>query len=234
MATLSIEQAAALLKHRCEIICFDGVISDMQLFSGSPAACLPILRYLFINFSAALSEFFHDAGHIFVESMSDEELVTGIIRVWPWLSPYSPIGPITVTKMLQRGQWGRDRLIFTLQSISVCYHQHKALDSRADEDFMTSSGFNWSSTTPRQQFGPNHQELVGTESERERSLKLQRQTEVIIAATLMRCRQAAEKDTSTPAHELESILEAALKHVRRSIEGTASSTSVEDFIQDKI
>ena len=170
MAGLTIEQAAALLKHRCKIIRFDGEISDVQLFSGSPAACLPILRFVFLHFSSALSKFFVDvAGHVFVESMDDEELVAGIIRVWPRLSPHSPIGPITVTKMLQRNMWGRDRLIFTLQSIFVCYHKHKALVSQADEEFMASSGFSWTSTTPRQQFGPSHQELVGTDSERERS-----------------------------------------------------------------
>lgn len=167
--TLSREQAAALLKHRCAVISFDGDINDVQIFSGSPAACVPILHFLFVKFSAALGELFINEGHNFEEGMSDEELISGIIRVWPLLSPHNPIGPITVAKVLQRGLWGTDRLLFTLQCIFVCYRKHKLLVAKANEEFMASSGFGWSSTTPRQQFGPCHQEPVGSDSQKERS-----------------------------------------------------------------
>ena len=57
MATIGREQAAALLKHRCDLTSFDGEIDDSALQAGSPAACVPILRYIFISFSEALDEF---------------------------------------------------------------------------------------------------------------------------------------------------------------------------------
>ena len=49
MTTLSREQAAELLEYRCGLISYDGFIDHAALRVGSPSACLPILRFLFIN-----------------------------------------------------------------------------------------------------------------------------------------------------------------------------------------
>ena len=42
MATIGREQAAALLKHRCDLTSLDGEIDDSALQSGSPAACVAL------------------------------------------------------------------------------------------------------------------------------------------------------------------------------------------------
>ena len=115
MTTISREQAAALLRHRCELIAFEDDIDDAALRAGEPSACLPILRYVFVNFSEALDDFFRSEGHSFNEGMTDEQLVAGIIRVWALLSPHKALGKTSVGKVMKSGAWGTDRLCFTLQ-----------------------------------------------------------------------------------------------------------------------
>ena len=168
MATIGREQAAALLKHRCDLTSFDGEIDDSALKAGSPAACVPILRYIFISFSEALDEFFRESGHTFHEGMSDKQLVAGIMCVWDLLSPHAPLGAATVEKVLQPNAWGTDRLLFTLQCVLLCWRKHRNIVSKSEEKWLQ-SGLSWTSTNPQQQFGPSHRPLVGTDSERERS-----------------------------------------------------------------
>jgi hypothetical protein len=169
MTTLSRDQAAALLRYRCEVIAFEDDIDDMALRAGAPAACVPILRYCFVNFSEALDDFFRAAGHTFDEGMTDEELVAEIIHVWSLLSPHKPIGAVSVAKVLRPDVWGTDRLLFTLQCVLLCSNKHRALVAQSEEEWLQ-SGLSWTSTNPQQQFGPEHHPLVGTESERERSM----------------------------------------------------------------
>ena len=163
MATLSREQAAALLEHRCELIRFEGEIDAGALRAGAPAACLPILRYVFVGFSEALDDFFRNVGgHTFHEGMSDEQLVTGIMCVWDLISPHAPLGAATVDKVLHPEAWGADRLLFTLQCVLLCCRKHRALVAQSEEAWLA-SGLSWTSTSPQQQFGPDHRPLVGTE-----------------------------------------------------------------------
>ena len=75
------EQAAALLKHRCSLIAYERDHDEAELTSGTPAACLPILRYVFINFSEGLDDYFRSQGHVFFPEMTDEQLVRGILSV---------------------------------------------------------------------------------------------------------------------------------------------------------
>ena len=169
MTTLSREQAAELLKYRCGLISYDGVIDHAALRVGSPSACLPILRFLFINFSEALDNYFSDeAGHTFHQNMTNREMVAGIMYVWDQISPEASIGAMTVAKMMQPDEWGTDRVQFTLQCVWLCCRKHRELVAESEEAWLQ-GGLSWTSDSPQQQFGPNHHPLVGTESERERS-----------------------------------------------------------------
>ena len=121
MATLTAAQAAGLLKHRCRLVSFEHDIDEGALLAGAPCACLPILRYMFVNFSAPLNSFLQDeAGHTFHENMSDAQLIAGIMCVWDVLAPNKPLGAITVAKVLQPRVHGIDRLHFTLECVGVC------------------------------------------------------------------------------------------------------------------
>jgi len=163
---LSMEQAAALLKHRCKQIAYDDNLQESELAGGSPEACIPVLRYLFTGFSEALNDCFEKAGHHFHEGMSDEELVSGIFDVWQLLSPSHPLGAATVDKVLHPHEWCAARLLFTLQCVLICGRKHDALVGENEQAWMA-SGMDWTSTSPQQQFEDHP--LVGTDSQRERS-----------------------------------------------------------------
>ena len=112
---LSREQAAGLLKYRCRLISCDIDIDDAALSAGEPAACIPIMRYVFTHFSQALDDFLKKTGHNFHRRMTDAQLVEAILHAWPVLSPHAPVALATAPKIVQKGAWGTDRLLFTLQ-----------------------------------------------------------------------------------------------------------------------
>ena len=163
---LSMNEVAELLVHRCKLIAFEDDIDLDGLRAGTPAACLPILRYLFSGFSEAVADFFYENGHEFRSDMSDEQLVERILSVWSVLSPQRPVGDVTVAKFLQPGAWGTDRLLFTLQCVAVCCQKHREVVAEDDEAWLQ-SGIDWTSTSPQQQF--DERPLVGTESQQLRS-----------------------------------------------------------------
>lgn len=163
---LSRAQAAALLKHRCQLMSFDEDIDDGALGRGATTACLPILRFLFTRFSEALDHFFCESGHVFHDDMTDEELVGMLLRAWCLLSPRKPLGAATVSKVLLDGEWGTDRLLFTLQCVLVCCQMHRSLVAKSDEEWIRRD-MSWTESSPQQQFDVHPDN--GTESERERS-----------------------------------------------------------------
>ena len=130
------EQAARLLAHRCKLIAFEEDLDEAGLRSGSVAACLPILRHLFIDFSEALCSFFEAEGHPFDPSMNDEEFMRAILAVWHLLSNEQLTGIVTVVKLLHPTEWGDDRLLFTLQCIAVCWRKHTMLVAQSDDDWF--------------------------------------------------------------------------------------------------
>jgi hypothetical protein len=164
---LGVEQAAALLIHRCQIIAYDDDIDEIALRAGGPQACLPILRYLFTRFSEALAETCEAAGCLFSPEMTDAELIDGIIRVWPTISPDDPsLGDVTVAKILQPNAWGISRLLFTLQCVLVCCRAHDRAVARQDAEWL--DGIEWTNTSPQQQFD-QHRADPGSESQQVRS-----------------------------------------------------------------
>ena len=163
---LSREQAAALLKYRCQLISFEGDLSDKALNAGEPSACLPILRYVFTHFSQSLDDFFRRSGHSFSYRMPDQQLVEAILGVWGLISPHAPLGGATIRKVLQKGAWGTDRLLFTLQCVLLCAQKHRDLIAKVEAAWLR-DGINWTDTSPQQQF--DTYPLIGTESERERT-----------------------------------------------------------------
>ncbi len=164
---LGVEQAAALLVHRCRIIAYEDDIDEIALRAGGPQACLPILRYLFTGFSEALADVCEAAGCSFSIEMTDAALIDGIIRVWPTISPNEPsLGAVTVAKMLQPNEWGVSRLLFTLQCVLVCCRAHDAAVKRQDAEWLAS--VEWTNTSPQQQF-EDRRVHVGSESQNMRS-----------------------------------------------------------------
>jgi hypothetical protein len=163
---ISMEQAAELLRHRCEQIAFDRDLDAPGLRDGAPDACLPILRFAFVNFSEALSEFLLSVGHVFEAEMGDAELVARILDAWPLISPHRALGGATVPKVLKAGMWGADRLLFTLQAVLVCSQKHRELVALTEQEWLR-SGVSWTDTTPQQQFADHP--LCGTEEEDMRS-----------------------------------------------------------------
>ena len=164
---LGVEQAAALLIHRCQIIAYDDDIDEIALCAGGPQACLPILRYLFTRFSEALAETCEAAGCLFSPEMTDAELIDGIIHVWPTISPADPsLGDVTVAKILQPNAWGVSRLLFTLQCVLVCCRAHDRSVARQDAEWL--DGIEWTNTSPQQQFDQHRADPV-SESQQVRS-----------------------------------------------------------------
>lgn len=163
---LSREQAAGLLKYRCRLISCDIDIDDAALSAGEPAACIPIMRYVFTHFSQALDDFLKKTGHNFHRRMTDAQLVEAILHAWPVLSPHAPVALATAPKIVQKGAWGTDRLLFTLQCVLVCAQKHHEIVSEREVAYIR-DGINWTDTTPQQQFHTHP--LMGTDSERARS-----------------------------------------------------------------
>ena len=164
---LGVEQAAALLIHRCQIIAYDDDIDEIALRAGGPQTCLPILRYLFTRFSEALAETCEAAGCLFSPEMTDAELIDGIIHVWPTISPADPsLGDVTVAKILQPNAWGVSRLLFTLQCVLVCCRAHDRSVARQDAEWL--DGIEWTNTSPQQQFDQHRADPV-SESQQVRS-----------------------------------------------------------------
>ena len=89
--TMHRTQAAALLRYRCGLVAYDQDHDEAELNAGSAAACLPILRFLFLNFSEALDNFLRSEGHTFFPDMTDEQLLHGILKAWP-LTSQAPAG----------------------------------------------------------------------------------------------------------------------------------------------
>ena len=166
---LDIEQAAALVSFRCKLIAYENDIDEAKLKLGEPCACIPILRYVFSNFSEPLFEYFESSGHQFPSGSTDRQLVSSILRVWNLLSP-DRLLPATVTaaKLLKPGCFGLDRLLFTLQCILICCKKHCELVAQVGEAWLQ-SGIDWTHTSPRQQFGIDPIIHDGTESQRVRS-----------------------------------------------------------------
>ena len=131
---VSLEQTLVLLKHRCYSVRFDGALEDEQLRTGSVESLLPIIRYLFINFSEVLCDFLEDHGHIFEPGMDDKDLAARVIACWHLISPQPQLGGITVQKLLTRGRWGVDRLLFTMQCLLVCVNKHNELQARRNAE----------------------------------------------------------------------------------------------------
>ena len=127
---VSLEQTLVLLKHRCYSVRFDGALDDEQLRTGSVEGLLPIVRFLFVNFSEVLCDFLEEHGHVFEPGMSDEELASRVIACWHLVSPKPQLGNISVQKLLTRGRWGVDRLLFTMQCLLVCVDKHNELQTK--------------------------------------------------------------------------------------------------------
>lgn len=165
--TMHRTQAAALLRYRCGLVAYDQDHDEAELNAGSAAACLPILRFLFLNFSEALDNFLRSEGHTFFPDMTDEQLLHGILKAWPLLSPQKPtLGGVTVVKLLQPGSWGTDRLLFTLQCAFVCLRKHNEAVAQYNAEWLQRD-MNWTNTNPQQQF--DEHAIIGTDSQRERS-----------------------------------------------------------------
>ena len=116
----TLESAAALLKHRCSVIMYDGDVKEDVLCSRDPQGCVSNLRFLFTRFSEGLTEFLQERGHTFTGTMSDYSLVTGIIASWPLLTPQALAGMTEAKVLSTTTKWIADRVLFTLQCIMVC------------------------------------------------------------------------------------------------------------------
>lgn len=149
-------QAVDLLRFRCRVIEFDDPIDDAELSVGSPRACVPILRFLFVRYSEVLSAYLARDGHRFNDGgpMSDLALVRAVLDAWPLVSPHQAIGAATAAKFLRAGSWGTDRLLFTLQAVLVCAKKHSELmrketglrDDADDAGWFGDSSMSWSAS----------------------------------------------------------------------------------------
>ncbi|KAL1525314.1 hypothetical protein AB1Y20_020175 [Prymnesium parvum] len=121
---ITMEQSVALVKYRCSIVRFDGHLDDAMLRSGSVQGCLPIIRFLFTRFSELLSAFLEDHGHSFTDELTNVAFVERLISCWHLVSSQPQLGNMSVEKMTADGQWGVDRLLFTMQCLLVCSQKH--------------------------------------------------------------------------------------------------------------
>jgi len=124
---LSLDQTIDLLKWRCKLIGYDEDVDVEGIRLGVPQACLRILRFVFCNFSEALTEHLELHELDFEEDMEEEEFVEKVLCAWEHVSPQALLGSITTEKVLASGNWINDRLLFTLQCIFVCTEKHTEL-----------------------------------------------------------------------------------------------------------
>ena len=136
-----------LIKHRCSLVRFDGEIDDRKLRTGSVDACLPIIRFLFVNFSEALTGFLDGHGHRFHNGMSNTELIKQIMGCWHLVSPQPQLGNMSIDKMISRNRWGVDRLLFTMQCLLDCSEKHLELQAKTRAFSNDGSTMSFSSLT---------------------------------------------------------------------------------------
>ena len=125
---MTLEQSASLIKDRCATIRCDVDISEDELCSGNPSGCVSILRFLFTRYSAGLSEHLIKHGHKLDASMSDVDLLAGILAAFPIVSA-RPAGRASVDRLLSTTDWVADRLLFTLHCIMACTQKASELAS---------------------------------------------------------------------------------------------------------
>ena len=78
--SLNMQQAIALLKHRCQLIGFDRPLDEEGLLAGSAASCTSVIRFLFTRFSEALFDHLGEKGITFDDRMSDEQLADASVH----------------------------------------------------------------------------------------------------------------------------------------------------------